>query len=65
MEAGRSMTVQLVVINWIGDGDPDSIYELGPDVINKIDIIYMRKNIPSFISCKNNLVSINHPLYKL
>lgn len=52
-------------VNWIGDGDPDSIYELGPDVINEIDIIYMKKNIPTFISCKNNMVYMNQPLYEL
>lgn len=52
-------------INWIGDGDPDSIYKPGPDVINEIDIIYMRKNIPTFVSCKNKMVSNNQPLYEL
>ena len=52
-------------INWIGDGDPDSIYRSGSDVVNEIDIIYMKKNIPTFISCKNNLVSTNQPLYEL
>ena len=52
-------------INWVGEGDPNSIYESGPDVINEIDIIYMRKNIPTFISCKNKMVSGNQALYEL
>ncbi|ORU00270.1 hypothetical protein D081_1364 [Anaerovibrio sp. JC8] len=52
-------------INWIGDGDPNSIYRPGPDVVNEIDIIYMKKNIPTFISCKNKMVSMNQPLYEL
>ena len=52
-------------INWVGDGDPNSIYEPGPDVVNEIDIIYMKKNIPTFISCKNKLISMNQPLYEL
>lgn len=52
-------------INWVGDGDPDSIYESGLDVINEIDIIYMKKNIPTFISCKNKMIDNNQPLYEL
>lgn len=52
-------------INWVGEGDPMSVYEPGPDVVNEVDVIYMRKNIPTFISCKNKLVEGNHPLYEL
>lgn len=52
-------------INWIGEGDPMSIYEPGPNVLNEIDVIYMRKNIPTFVSCKNKLVDSNQPLYEL
>lgn len=35
------------------------------DVLNEIDILYMRNNIPTFVSCKNQEVSKNMPLYEL
>ncbi|MCI7493396.1 MAG: DUF1887 family CARF protein [Lachnobacterium sp.] len=35
------------------------------DVLNEIDVIAMRNNVPIFISCKNNIVKTNQPLYEL
>lgn len=52
-------------INWVGDGDPMSVYKPGPNVVNEVDVIFMKKNIPTFVSCKNFIVSNNHPLYEL
>lgn len=52
-------------LNWVGEGDPDSIYEPGPNVLNEIDVIYMKHNIPTFVSCKNMFVDDNKPLYEL
>lgn len=52
-------------INWLGEGDPKSVYKSGPDILNEVDVIYMRKNIPTFVSCKNKLVTNNQPLYEL
>lgn len=35
------------------------------DVLNEIDVIAMYQNTPVFISCKNNVVKTNQPLYEL
>ena len=34
-------------------------------MLNEIDVIAMYQNIPVFISCKNNVVKTNQPLYEL
>jgi hypothetical protein len=48
-------------INWGGDGDPESINEPGPNVLNEVDVIFMKKNIPTFVSCKNKAVDNTQP----
>ena len=52
-------------INWVGDGDPESINEPGSNVLNEVDVIFMKKNIPTFVSCKNKEVDNTQPLYEL
>lgn len=52
-------------LDWEGDGDPSYHTPDGQDVINEIDVVFMRKNVPTFISCKNKLVATNQPLYEL
>ena len=49
-----------VFIDWDGNAEPDGT----PDIINEIDIILMRNEIPVFISCKNGLVK-RDALYEL
>ncbi len=52
-------------LDWEGEGDPAYHTPDGEDVINEIDVVYMSKNIPTFISCKNKQVTTNQPLYEL
>lgn len=52
-------------MNWEGEGDPNHIDRYNDDVINEVDVVYMKKNIPTFISCKNKYVSSNSTLYEL
>lgn len=52
-------------INWVGDGNPMSVYDPGPDVVNEVDVIFMKKNIPTFVSCKNIFVTGHNALYEL
>lgn len=52
-------------LDWEGDGNPRHRDTDNSDVINEVDVLYMKKNIPTFISCKNKLVSDNQVLYEL
>lgn len=52
-------------LDWEGDGNPKYRDTEGDDVCNEVDVLYMRKNIPTFISCKNYHVSENKILYEL
>lgn len=52
-------------LDWEGDGNPGYTQPDSDDVINEIDVVYIKNNIPTFISCKNLNVSGNQPLYEL
>lgn len=52
-------------LNWESDGDPEHVNIQGDDVMNEIDVVYIKRNIPTFISCKNKAVTDNMALYEL
>ena len=52
-------------LNWEGDGDPRHRDIGNSDVINEVDVICMKKSIPTFISCKNYHVTENKVLYEM
>lgn len=51
-------------LNWESDGNLNYV-DRGDDVLNEIDILYMKKNVPVFVSCKNKAIGQNLPLYEL